>query len=177
MFKRPLYCPRCGEKAFSSENHHRYLCNSCGFVYFHNAASATSLILRCKGDVLFSVRGREPAKGYLDFPGGFVDPNESLETGLSREISEELSWEMREKPRYLFSFPNTYEYESVTYRTVDSFFLLDIGEKPTLTAQDDVADLRWVPINDVLDEDLAFDSMKLAVGMLRKAYASHTEFT
>ena len=29
--------------------------------------------------------------GMLGFPGGFIDPQESIETGLNRELKEEIN--------------------------------------------------------------------------------------
>ena len=174
---QPLFCPECGQKSFLSNDRHRYACGSCGFTYYHNVAATASVIMRCRDEILFSVRGRHPAKGKLDFPGGFVDPNESLEQALTREIQEELAWRPDIEPRYLFSYPNTYDYANVTYETTDAFFLLDVETKPTLHPQDDVAALQWRVLKSVSDEMLAFASMRSSVNMLREIYAGHRSFT
>jgi len=48
-------------------------------------------LLSYQDGILFTVRTKEPGLGQLNFPGGFVDHNESLEQALVREIHEELS--------------------------------------------------------------------------------------
>ena len=40
-------------------------------------------------ELLVCRRAKEPAKGTLDLPGGFIDMNETGEEGVSREVWEE----------------------------------------------------------------------------------------
>lgn len=163
--KETCYCPQCGNKNLDTENDHKYVCGACGFQFFKNVAATASIVLRCGNEFLFSQRGREPSKGLLDFPGGFVDPGESLEMALTREIQEELGWTLNDVG-YLFSFPNTYFYADVIYFTADAFFLCDVPEKPDVSPQDDVDALIWLQLADATPEKLAFDSMKKAVSAL-----------
>lgn len=45
-----------------------------GFVYYFNPSSAVACFIKnAKGELLLVRRGKEPAKGTLDLPGGFVD--------------------------------------------------------------------------------------------------------
>ena len=65
-------------------------CTDCGFVYYFNPSSATvALILNEKKELLVCRRAKEPAKGTLDLPGGFIDMNETGEEGVGREVWEE----------------------------------------------------------------------------------------
>ena len=123
-------------------------------------------VIRCQEELLFAVRAFEPRSGYLDFPGGFVDPNESLEEALFREIKEELNFTLTAKVQYLFSYPNAYQYETVTYHTVDSFFQITLSEKPHLIAADDVSEVRWIRLAELEPAQLAFASTRQAVRTL-----------
>lgn len=117
---------------------------------------------------MFAKRAREPSKGLLDFPGGFVDPGESLEEALAREMQEELGW-VPDESRYLFSFANTYPYRGVVYNTADSMFVCEVAEKPRVQANDDVEELIWVSLGSLDRKLLAFKSMHKAVSALQQS--------
>lgn len=50
---------------------------------------AVSVALINGGSVLLVKRGREPSKGQFAFPGGRVEPGETLEQAARRELMEE----------------------------------------------------------------------------------------
>ena len=83
------YCPRCGSSRFTERNEKAKKCTDCGFVYYFNPSSATvALILNSQGELLVTRRAKDPAKGTLDLPGGFVDMHETGEEGVAREVQE-----------------------------------------------------------------------------------------
>ena len=97
------YCPKCGSAAFEIHNEKSKQCTDCGFVYYFNPSSATvALILNEKDELLVCRRAKEPAKGTLDLPGGFIDMNETGEEGVSREVEEETGLKVK-KATYLLS--------------------------------------------------------------------------
>lgn len=160
-------CPRCGKEVFHSADGRRHACEACGLVYFHNPAAAVCALLRHEQSLALVVRGKEPALGKLDLPGGFVDPGEDLESALLRELHEELALKIS-SPRYRFSIPNTYRYRDVDYWTVDAMFevWLPAPIAPTVDGVE-VTALHWMPIADIDDATLAFPSVKAAVKRLR----------
>ena len=105
--RHPLYqfqfCPVCGAKAFVEHNEKAKKCMACGFVYYFNPSSAVACFIKnAKGELLLVRRGKEPAKGTLDLPGGFVDMFESGEEAARREVREETGLHIQ-NCRYLFS--------------------------------------------------------------------------
>jgi ADP-ribose pyrophosphatase YjhB (NUDIX family) len=162
------YCPACASPAIQFDGSHKFSCPSCGFVYYHNTAAATGCVIRSRRGILLLVRGKEPATGKLDLPGGFVDPGEGALDGLRRELREEIGWEPPENPDFkLFaSFPNVYPYNGILYNTCDMFFTLDapdLSEQDLRPQPDEIGGFRFVEPRSVRMEDLAFESTRRAI--------------
>ena len=161
------FCPGCGRKGGEGSNR-EFTCAHCGFHLFFNVASAvTALIFDGDGRVLFSRRGRNPAKGRLDFPGGFCEPGESAEMALARELSEELCVRVRASS-YAGTVPNEYLYDGVLYRTLDLAFFVKVDTPEKMIPADDVEALGWRFPESVMPSELAFDSVALILANLHK---------
>lgn len=159
------YCPRCGAAGFDSTHGRRLHCHACAFEYYHNVASAVGALLLYGDEVLLVVRAREPGRGLLDLPGGFVDAGEDLETALAREVKEELGLVLP-PGRYLCSAQNHYPYAEVDYLTLDVFFVHRYSERPEFNLSDEIADARWMPVTAVQPFMLAFVSVRVALERL-----------
>jgi NADH pyrophosphatase NudC (nudix superfamily) len=165
--ERFRFCPSCGEDGLVSHNGRSYDCKKCGFVYYHNVAAATVAILRYGDELVLTLRKNEPYRGMFDLPGGFMEPGESFEEGVRREIEEELGIVDLPNLSYLFSIPNIYPYEGVVYHSADTYFVCDFDSKPDLRPADDVSDAVWMKIDDIDFDTIAFDSMKMAISLLK----------
>ena len=122
-------CPECGSKNIEWRNGKKWLCPDCGFDLYCNVAAAVGIVLYDdEYNILFEVRAKEPRKGFLCLPGGFVDPDESAEDAVVRECHEELDAEVHGS-KFLCSFPNTYEYKNIEYKTCDIFFKTKLPAK------------------------------------------------
>lgn len=105
------FCPNCSTTANSS-NTRPFHCTSCDFTYYHNVAASVAAIIVVGNQILLTERAKSPGQGMLDLPGGFVDPKESLEQSLIREIQEELSISIPSQSlSYFCSVPNIYQYQ------------------------------------------------------------------
>jgi mutator protein MutT len=164
------YCGRCGARAGEQTGNWGgpFRCAACGFTLFFNAAGAVAAVIRREdGRALFVQRAKDPAKGKLGMPGGFIDPGENAEEALAREVREEVGLEIRDT-RYLSSHANQYDYAGVRYHTVDLFFVATVDNPVTATPLDAVEALVWMdPMTIPLDE-VAFDSMRAAIETLRR---------
>lgn len=89
------------------------------------AASVAIIIYDKEHNILLLERAKEPRSGFMALPGGFVDPDESLEEAARRECFEETHYSLA-RAKYLCSFPNSYEYKGVHYKTCDSFWTVPL---------------------------------------------------
>ena len=158
------FCPNCGGKNIQNVNMRKWKCDDCGFTLYNNVAAAVGLVIQNKnGKVLFEKRAKEPRKGFLALPGGFVDPNETAEEACFRECKEEIGVEPLSL-KYIATFPNTYEYKNVLYKTCDIFFEAVLPENAELHAQEgEVLGFEEVSIKneeDLKDVPLAFESAR-----------------
>lgn len=157
------YCPVCGSHRFQENNFKSKRCPDCGFTYYANPCSATAAFIINEHDELLVVRrAKEPAKGTLDLPGGFCDMGETVEEGMRREIKEETGLEVQDM-QYLFSSPNIYLYSGMGVHTLDMDFLVHVSSTGAVTASDDAAEARWIPLADVNPDDFGLVSIRNAV--------------
>ena len=157
------YCPVCGSARFEVHDEKSKRCADCGFTYYFNASSATvAFILNRRNELLVCRRAKEPAKGTLDLPGGFIDRGETGEEGVAREVMEETGLTVT-RADYRFSLPNTYLYSDFLVHTLDQFFVCQVEDDSSLSAMDDVAAASWVPLSAVRPADFGLDSVRQGV--------------
>lgn len=171
------FCPKCGSEDFEIHNALSRHCANCGFTYYQNPrASTAAFILNDKGELLVARRGKEPAKGTLDLPGGFVDNEENAEQGMVREIKEETGLTIGvDAVKYLFSIPNVYRYSGMDIHTLDFFFLCHADENAIVKADDDAAELTWIPLNEIYVERFGLRSIREAVHRFLAQTVNKTE--
>jgi ADP-ribose pyrophosphatase YjhB (NUDIX family) len=118
--------------------------------------------LEYDGKIIAIKRGQEPQKGKLDLPGGFLDPKETAEDGLKREIKEELKIELGEL-KYLGSYPNIYKYKGVLYHTCDLFFCSKIDTLPADFNRNEIEELVLIDLKKAPVDEFAFESTKVGL--------------
>lgn len=165
-FSTPAFshCPRCGHGNLGFRPPNHYSCRFCNFHFYMNTAAACGAILTLGSRILLLRRGKEPALGLLDFPGGFIDPGESAEEALVREICEEIG-QVPKDVRFLVSFPNKYEYGGVGYPTCDLVFTGRLCREPTsedLQAEE-IAGWELLEAGDIDLSTIAFPSLRKAM--------------
>ena len=159
------YCPKCGSPRFGVRNAKAKHCADCGFTYYFNSSAATvAFILNGRGELLVCRRGKEPARGTLDLPGGFIDMDETGEEGVVREVREETGLTVA-RAEYLFSLPNRYPYSGFTVHTLDMFFRCTVEDDSRLRADDDVAESFWMAPADIRVADFGLESVRRGVGI------------
>ena len=120
------FCPHCGHLV-EKLGRHPFVCMACEFTHFFGPVSAVGAIATDPaGQVLMLVRAKDPGKGMYGLPGGFIDPGETVEQALQREVLEEVQLEVTSH-RYLCSFPNEYNYRGFALPVTDMFFVVEVA--------------------------------------------------
>lgn len=164
------FCPKCGSPRFEVQNAKAKSCPDCGFVYYFNPCSATvAIIINSANELLVTRRAKEPAKGTLDLPGGFVDPYETAEFATTREVLEETGLEVT-STEFLFSIPNIYPYCGFDVHTTDLFMRCHLKQYDKFHAADDIEDSFFVPFNQLDVEDFGLASIKKGVIKLKEMF-------
>ncbi len=158
-----LHCSGCGGDAIANEGP-AVRCEACGWTFFTNVAAAAAVLLEHDGQLLLVRRQREPARGKLGIPGGFVDPGEDAAHAACRELREELFLELQPSDlRYLTTVPNVYPFEGVTYRSLDVIFAATLPAMPTAFDETEIAAVELVNPRTHDPAELAFDATRAAV--------------
>lgn len=166
--ERFRFCPACGVPFPANHSRQPLHCQACEFVYYFNTTCATAaLVVRPDGDALFVRRAKEPRKGMLAMPGGFIDEGETAEEGVRREFTEEVGF-APEGIDFLCSHPNSYDYKSITYPVLDFFFVARADAGQEAQALDAIHSVHWLDPLTVNPEELAFPSMRFALGEYRR---------
>lgn len=155
-------------RTFDINNEKSKRCADCGFVYYFNPSAATvALIMNERNELLVCRRAKDPAKGTLDLPGGFIDMAETGEEGVTREVKEETGMEVK-KAEYLFSLPNIYVHSGFTVHTLDLFFRCSVADTLHYKAMDDAADVFFLPLKDIHTGDFGLGSIRKGLEIFLK---------
>jgi NAD+ diphosphatase len=95
------FCGRCGERTEPHREERVRICPSCKLSAYPRVAPAVMALVRRPGEILLARSPHFPP-GMYSALAGFVEPGESLEQCLAREVAEEVGVEIA-KPRYFAS--------------------------------------------------------------------------
>jgi NAD+ diphosphatase len=83
------FCGRCGTPTVLAETERVRRCPSCGQLHFPRIAPAVITLIQ-RGEQILMVRGHNFPAHFYGLVAGFVEPGESLEEAVAREIVEEV---------------------------------------------------------------------------------------
>ncbi len=148
------FCPADGTRLSEPRPSGGATCPLCGRSWYRNSAPAVGAVIVRNGKALLTVRGREPEKGQLDLPGGFLDVGENPEDGILREIREELKTEAEVVSPPILLATHTYGPEGDWVLAIG--FRVEV-ENSEVRPSDDVAGVRWVSAEEVESADFAWE--------------------
>ena len=148
------FCPADGTRLEEPRPSGGARCPCCGRSWYRNSAPSVGAAIVENGKALVTVRAREPEKGRIDVPGGFLDVGEHPVDGLVREAREELGVEVEVSGNPVLLATHTYG--------ADGGYVLAIGFRARITGgevrpTDDVAKVRWVSAEELDELDFAWE--------------------
>lgn len=97
------FCGQCGRKTESCENERAKQCLSCQRLIFP-PISPVMLVLIARGEEILLARSAHFMPGIYSILAGFVEPGETLEQTVAREVKEEVNIDIK-NIRYFSSQP------------------------------------------------------------------------
>ena len=130
-------CARCGAKTRKVDAGHARRCDACGAMH-HPRTDPVVIMLVADPAEDRLLLGRQPSwpAGRFSALAGFVEPGETLEEAVAREVSEEAGVRVRD-PRYVSSQPWPFP-ASLMLGFVATY---DGGE--AVTRDGELEDVRW----------------------------------
>ncbi|MFL0251929.1 (deoxy)nucleoside triphosphate pyrophosphohydrolase [Clostridium neuense] len=99
-------------------------------------------IIKRDSEICIARRGYGDFKDMWEFPGGKIEPGETREEALIREIKEELELDIK-----ISKYVTTIDYDYTNFHLTMHCFLCEVcGGKLHLNAHNEV---RWVPLDEL----------------------------
>ncbi|HEY0281593.1 MAG TPA: NAD(+) diphosphatase, partial [Rhizomicrobium sp.] len=86
--QRHGFCPKCGAPTVSTDAGNKRVCTACQSEHFPRTDPVV-IMLATKGDLALLGRNRNWPPDFFSAPAGFVEPGESIEEAVRRELFEE----------------------------------------------------------------------------------------
>ena len=108
-------------------------------------------VVLSRGRVLLARRGKPPAQGRWSLPGGLVDLGETSVDAARREVREEcgISVRIAELVGVLDRVTRDADGRVRYHWLLVDYLAFPEADDDTITAGDDAAEVRWVPIDEV----------------------------
>lgn len=98
------YCSRCGEYLYADQAGHLLRCPGCGADHFPRTDPAVIMLVTDEQDRALLARNPQWPEHRFSTLAGFVEPGESLEDAVVREVAEEVGLQVTD-PVYQASQP------------------------------------------------------------------------
>jgi NAD+ diphosphatase len=135
------YCGACGTATVARTSERSRECPGCGLVAYPRLAPAVMGLVR-RGRELLLARSPRFAKGVYSALAGFVEPGETLEQCLEREVYEEVGIRVRDV-RYFASQPWPFPHSLMIA------FFADYASGEIRIDGSEIEDARWFGVENI----------------------------
>jgi NAD+ diphosphatase len=136
------YCAKCGEESRLTKAGYERLCDSCGAHHFPRTDPVVIMLVR-RGDKALVGRGNGWPEGHYSALAGFMEPGESMEEAVAREIFEEVGLKAT-KVSYKASQP--WPWPSTLMIGAEAW----VGDGDMVIDEGEIEDAIWISKEDVL---------------------------
>ena len=126
---------------------------------------AVDLVIRRGTEILFIERANAPFKGRVALPGGFVDPDETVEMAAIRELKEETGVEIT-KPKLIGVWSNPHR--DPRGRVISVAYFCEVPEGTESICGDDARKTMWLTPDEAWKDDIAFDHRSILLTAINK---------
>jgi NAD+ diphosphatase len=92
-YRNHAFCGRCGTPTQLADAERARGCPNCGAMFYPRISPAVIMLIERSGEILLA-RNRNFRGPFYSCLAGFVDPGESLEEAVAREVEEEVGIEI-----------------------------------------------------------------------------------
>jgi NAD+ diphosphatase len=139
------FCGRCGNPTDYSQTELARTCPACGATFYPRLTPAV-ITLISKGPEILLARARTSRSGFYSLIAGFVEPGETLEQAVAREVLEEVGFEVRDIKYFAsqsWPFPSQL---MVGFTATHASGAIRVNES-------ELSDAQWFPV-DALPSDI-----------------------
>lgn len=150
------YCQHCGHKLEVRKKDAEWYCASCSQpMYANPIPTVDALLIDEDGKVLLGRRSREPYKGRLNLPGGFMDMGETMEEAIARELKEELGLSTSDYGKLIYGGSRVdYHSEGGKKRQLVCIIMVGKMVHKDFEANDEVDEFVWTLPSQLKPEDV-----------------------
>jgi NAD+ diphosphatase len=162
---RHRFCARCGQPTALAKGGWQRDCGACGAQHFPRTDPVAIVLVERDGNLLLGRQTRYPPRSYSAL-AGFIEPGESIEEGVAREIFEEAGVGVRDVT-YIASQPWPFPSQLMIgchAVTGDTELIIDHTE---------LEDARWFTRAEVTEAMERGERSTSFVAPLRQAIAHH----
>ncbi len=143
------------------DNRERLICAECGFIDYENPKIVVGAVAVWRDRVLLCRRAIRPGLGLWTLPAGYLELHETTEEGARREAMEEAcaGIEIRDLLA-IYNIPRISQVQLIYRARLTS---------PAIAAGPESAEVRLFEWRDIPSEEIAFPSVRWALGHYREA--------